>query len=243
LAAPLTISAQTLAVDGLYTPLKVRSASGIDLTGINFKARIPTDIVDGEASLGVAHEHELAQPGVVENFMRVLAAHNGVKLGGAVLHSAGLVFDGMATIFVGRSGAGKTTLTRKAHEAGATVLSDDINLVLPHASGYRAYAVPFTGEFGRSLEHADAADSYPVAAVVLLEQADYLRACCPGLADAVARLMVGCPFVNIDEQETNGVLENLTAMVMQLPVIQLCNRREDSVSEIMAAVRGASKRV
>jgi hypothetical protein len=63
------------------------------------------------------------------------------------------------------------------------------------------------------------------------------------LADAVARLMVGCPFVNIDEQETNGVLENLTAMVMQLPVIQLCNRREDSVSEIMAAVRGASKRV
>jgi hypothetical protein len=243
LASPLNISLQVFAVEGLYTPRKRRSERGIDLTGVNFKASIPTDSLSDLASLGIAREDELAEPRVVENFLRVLAAHHALQLGGAILHSAGLVFDEQAYIFVGRSGAGKTTLTRKAHEYGATVLSDDINLVLPHAGGYHAYAVPFTGEFGQTLDHAAAAVSYPVAAIVLLEQADHLAAHCPGSANAVARLMVGSPFVNNDEHETNRLLENLIAMVGQLPVVQLLNRREDKVSDIMDTIKGALSRV
>ena len=239
LTSPLQIDPQALAADGLYTPLKVRCETGIELTGINFQAQIPVGSTPGQARLGVALEHEFAQPNVVENFLRVLAAHRGLELGGAVLHSAGLVFEGQAYIFAGRSNAGKTTLTRKAHSAGATVLSDDINLVLPQAGGYRAYAVPFTGEFGRTVDHDQTEASYPVAGIVLLEQAQRLAATQVSAANAVARLMVGCPFVNTDENETNTLFDNLAEMVAQLPVIQLQNRREDPISEIMTTVRGA----
>ena len=174
-----------------------------------------------------------------KTFYGYLTAHRALALGGAVLHSAGLVFDGRAYIFVGRSNVGKTTLTRKAYEAGATVLSDDINLVLPQAGGYRAFAVPFTGEFGRTVVHDETEASYPVAGIVLLEQAETLEARKIGRRQAVARLMVGCPFVNTDEHETNTLFDNLAAMVANLPVIRLQNRREDTISDIMDSVRGA----
>lgn len=237
LAQPLQIDARELTVDGLYTPLHRRSRNAIDVTGINFQARIPAQAARGDARLGVALEHELAQPNVVENFLRILAAHRGLALGGAVLHSAGLVLGGRAYIFAGRSGAGKTTLTRKAHSRGATVLSDDINLVLPHADGYRAYAVPFTGEFGRTLDHASGLCCYPVAALILLEQARQLAAKRLGPATAVARLLVSCPFVNTDAQATGTLFDNLARLVAGVPVIRLQNRAADSVSDIMTTVR------
>lgn len=236
---PLQTDPELLSVDGLYTPLKVRSERGIELSGVNFLARLPAQGSRGEACLGVAAEHELAGPNVVENFLRVLAAHRGLELGGAVLHSAGLVFDEQAYIFVGRSNAGKTTLTRKAHQHGAMVLSDDINLLLPKAGGYQAYAIPFTGEYGRSLEHAAASPSYPVAGIILLQQARGLGVTRPGAASAIASLMVGCPFVNTDERETNTLLDNLERLVATVPVIQLQNRLENSMSEILSAVTNA----
>ena len=140
LVSPLNISAQSLAVDGLYTPLKIRSERGIDFIGVDFKASIPIDSLYGQASLGVAQEHEFAQPRVVENFLRVLAAHQGVKLGGAVLHSAGLVFNEQAYVFVGRSAMGKTTLTRGIGEglgAQGTVQSPTFVLARTHRTEAR----------------------------------------------------------------------------------------------------------
>lgn len=237
LPSPLQIDPTELTVEGLYTPLRIRNQEGIELTGVNFKAQIPAIYPGGQASLGVAQEQEIAQANVVENFLRVLTAHRSLALGGLLLHSAGLVFDERAYLFVGRSGAGKTTLTRKAYRHGAIVLSDDINLVLPVASGYRAYAVPFTGEFGRTLDHREVNASYPVAGIILLEQAGRLAARPLGAAAAVARLMVGCPFVNSDEHETSSLLDNLAQLAAQIPVLELLSRREDTIGQIMATVR------
>ncbi len=242
LTAELTIDPERLAVAGLYTPLKLRRHDGFDVTGINFKASIPLDSSRGQATLGVAREDDLALANVIENFLRILSAHQALAQGGAVLHSAGLVFEGQAWIFAGRSGVGKTTLTGKAHLAGATVLSDDVNLLLREGDGYRAYAVPFTGEFGRTLDHGGAEDSYPVAGVVLLEQAQRLAACRVTQATAIARLMVGSPFVNTDEIETDRLLDNLAELATRLPVISLQSRREDTVKDIMDSVKSAITR-
>lgn len=239
LATDLTIDPEDLAVAGLYTPMKLRRAGVFEVTGINFKARIPVDSAHGQASLGVAREDDLTLANVIENFLRILTAHQALAQGGLVLHSAGLVFERQAWIFVGRSGAGKTTLTTKAHRAGATVLSDDVNLLLPKRDGYRAYAVPFTGEFGRTLDHAGSKDSYPVAGVILLEQGERLAAHRVTPATATARLMVGSPFVNTDEEETDRLLDNLESLASALPVISLQNRREDTVKDIMETVKSA----
>ncbi|MFT6155984.1 MAG: hypothetical protein ACI9I4_000884 [Neolewinella sp.] len=225
--------------DGQYAPLQRRRSDAIDLTGCDFRASIPLEETCSTGSLGVVNEEELAYPSVVENMLRVFTAYKAVESGGVILHSAGLVFDQQAYIFVGRSNVGKTTLTSKAHKHGAKVLSDDINMVLPgkNNSGYDAHAVPFTGEFGRTLEHADGRESYPLAALVLLEKGNSLRVTAVEPSDAMATLLVGCPFVNMDNKQAPLLFDAVAALAARVPVVRLQSARDEPVENIMNAVR------
>ena len=231
------IHIEQLSSEGQYAPKKVRSndASTLTVTGDNFEAHFEMN-TSTSSSLGVLKEKELTHANVIENYLRIISAHRVLRQNGVVLHSAGLVFNEKAYIFSGRSNAGKTTLTRKAYAKGALVLSDDINLVLPVKTGYDAYAVPFTGEFGRTLDHAGGKKSYPLAGIVLLEQSDHLQTLPVGNAMAVARLLTGCPFVNTDEHESEALFDSVTALVENVPVIRLLNQRTNSIDDIMAAV-------
>lgn len=239
LPAPPGLPTETLIRDGQYAPRNTVRPGMLEITGTNFTARFGRGDRLGVASLGVAAEHELVQANVIENFLRVYAAHNVLRQGGVVLHSAGLVLDDRGFIFVGRSGAGKTTLTRKAHAAGAGVLSDDINLLLPGDDGYRAFAVPFTGEFGRTLSQAGLRESYPVAGLALLSQGERLMTRPVPPSRAVARLLVGCPFVNTDEDEAAALFDVLGGLVERVPVVDLSCRRDDGIDKIMTALHKA----
>jgi hypothetical protein len=232
-----TISAKELTADGQYAPRKLRRSDSIDLTGINFEAQLRLQSALASSYLGVAEEHEFAQANVIENFLRFLAAHRALDQGGVVLHSAGLVFEEQAFIFVGYSGAGKTTLTRKAHKGGAKVLSDDINILLPSQIGYRAHAVPFTGEFGRTLNHLGGHESFPVAGIVLLQQGDQLSTRSITKSAAMAKLLVGSPFVNNDEHESQALFDALSSVATQVPLIKLISRRDDKIEAIMKLVK------
>jgi hypothetical protein len=236
-APDLPLSA--LSRDGQYAPRKTRlpGGAGIALTGADFEARFGLEPPLAFAELGVFEEGKLAGELVIQNFLRILVAHQALRRGGAVLHSAGLVFEGQAYVFPGYSNAGKTTLARKAHARGARVLSDDINLVLPNEGGYEAHAVPFTGEFGRTFDRREGKASYPLAGIVLLEQGDRLETTVPNPAVAVARLLACCPFVNTDEEESAILFEILTALAAQVPVISLRCRRDDAIDSLMAAVK------
>jgi hypothetical protein len=238
LCQPLNIPTPALTVDGQYAPIKCRlpDGAGVEITGVNFKARFAMQACLTWAALGVFEERELSGEMVIQNFLRILVAHLVPPQGGAVLHSAGLVFDGRAYVFPGHSNVGKTTLTRKAYASGARVLSDDINLVLPEGAGFSAHAVPFTGEFGRTLDHTGGKASYPLEAIVLLDQGDRIEIRSPSYAEAVARLLACCPFVNTDEHETEIMLDVLTTLATRVPVIALRSSRDDSIDSIMAAV-------
>ncbi|MGA8260246.1 MAG: hypothetical protein WB783_08550 [Arenicellales bacterium] len=231
------VTTEALTRDGQYTPLKVRTLCSIELTGINFRASIDTRITGGCSSLGVAYEHELAKGDVFENFLRVYSAHQALAQGGVILHSSGVAFDDKAYIFVGRSGAGKTTLARKAHAEGGLVLSDDVNLLLPRYDAFRAFAVPFTGEFGRTLREVHALASYPVAALVLLERGERLHAATIKASQAVAKLLVGSPFVNMDTDESAALFDVVTGLIRRVPFVALQCAREDSASDIISLVR------
>ena len=224
--------------EGQYTPLQDYMDEDCILVvrGLDFEAGFVLNTSPMNSWLGVARAGDLPRHGIVENYLRILSAHAVLPLHGLMLHSAGLVFNGRAYVFVGRSDAGKTTLTRKAHAAGAVVLSDDINLLLPEADDYRAYAVPFTGEFGRTLDHLDSHDSYPLAGIILLEQSDRLATERVSSSFAVARMLTGCPFVNTDEHESDVLFDSVARLASRVPVIRLLNRREDEIQDIMEKV-------
>ena len=239
LDAPPACAPEDLTRDGQYAPMILPHADGQRMIGTNFEALLSLD--PGTPSrLAVQHEEELPLPNVLENFLRVFSAQMALTQQGVILHSAGLVFDDMAWIFQGYSNAGKTTLTRKAHAAGAHVLSDDINLLLPDEDGYQAHAVPFTGEFGRTIEHPEGRGAWPVAAIVLLEQGEHLHAEPVEPAQAVARLLTGCPFVNMDASQSDRLFDVAGSIADRLPVVRLQCRRDDDVDEIMDTVRVAS---
>jgi hypothetical protein len=156
-------------------------------------------------------------PGVFENFFRVLVAYRLLELGGVVLHSAGVVKDGAAFLFLGRSGAGKTTVARASLAHGAEVLSDDLNALFtggpggPGASGCVVRKLPFTGDLG---ERRAARPPVPLAALLRLEQ-DTVDALAPlSRAETLACLLACAPFVNVDphrRERLEGALLDLLA--------------------------------
>ncbi|MFA6317936.1 MAG: hypothetical protein WC943_10995 [Elusimicrobiota bacterium] len=93
----------------------------------------------------------------LDSLLRTLVSHLAPDAGGVLLHCASLSFRGRSHLFVGPSGAGKTTLSRKLGgrrlEPGHSVkvLSDELTLLTGTGAGSRpaflAHSTPFWGEF------------------------------------------------------------------------------------------------
>lgn len=118
--------------------------------------------------------------------------------GGVELHGVGMIVDGRGYLFVGQSGAGKTTTARIwLKETAPLILSDD-RIIVRHDSngGFRMFGTPWHGE----AEICAAADA-PLAAIYLLEQAPATRVREIDDAEAVARLFA-CTFPPFYHQES-----------------------------------------
>lgn len=233
LAHPIPIALEAFSFNGEYGPILERTPDRLTITGINFRATVER----GEpirAILALTPEDQL---NAIENFLRVVSAYRVLRKGGLLLHSAGLVVDEQAYLFAGRSGAGKTTLTRKAHQAGAGILSDDINIALPDENGsFRAYPVPFAGDFGQTPDRL-APGGYPLAALCVLEQGGAAALEPLSNAAAAARLVSASPFVNADPYQAAELLEVAATLVHQVPVRKLISRREDDFNLIHGLLR------
>jgi hypothetical protein len=188
----------------------------VRLAGLHLMARL--DWAPALAGALWTSEEGLLFPGIFENFLRVLVSYRLLAEGGVVLHSAGVTAGPRgegAFLFLGPSGAGKTTLSRLSEARGHTVLSDDMNALLPGlAPGEppRVVKLPFTGDLG---ERRDAHPPLPLRGLLRLEKgpadaADALRPLSPG---ATLALLFACsPFVNADLHRRElllGVLADL----------------------------------
>jgi len=87
-------------------------------------------------------------------------------IGGGVVHSSCVAADGKAFLFVGSSGAGKTTMARLWRDAGATLLNDERNIIRISPRGPLAGSSPWHGE-----ENQVTPATVPLAGVFYLKQA------------------------------------------------------------------------
>jgi hypothetical protein len=116
---------------------------------------------------------------------QIIVIHHLHRLGGLLLHAAGVAQDGRGVVVAGVSGAGKTTVSRLLRQVRPELagLSDDRVIVTPGGAGgkagWYAWGTPWAGE-GRIASPARAR----LAALVLLRHADAesLRPLSPGAA-------------------------------------------------------------
>lgn len=146
----------------------------------------------------------------------VLVTHLLGRGHGVELHGAGIVeSNGVGRLFVGQSGAGKSTTARLWLPDGATVLSDD-RIIVRETPEMRMFGSPWHGEAELS-----SPGSAPLAGIYLLSQSSRteLRELAP--AEAVARLFA-CSFPPFhDAAALAFTIEFLERLVKKVPVREL----------------------
>ena len=143
--------------------------------------------------------------------------------GGVELHGCGIVVDGRGYLFVGQSGAGKTTTARVwLAEMTATILSDDRIIVRKSPDGFRMYGTPWHGE-----AEICVADDAPLHGIFLLQQAPTtaIREIDP--AAAVARLF-GCSFPLFYDPESISFALTLFGELVSEGLVHLLDFTADS---------------
>lgn len=151
---------------------------------------------------------------------------------GMVFHASGLDDHGRGIVFVGHSGAGKSTqLDFWRADPGVVAMNDDRIAVRPNAQGAICYGLPWGGSSDIACNHAA-----PLSALVLLEQAPQndIQRISPATA---ASLLVPRMFLPYwDKTLTQRALANLNTLLTRVPVYHLRCRPEPAVIELVRSV-------
>ena len=133
-----------------------------------------------------------------------------------ILHASCVAENGGAFVFTGQSGAGKSTISTIAQQAGWRVLSDDRTILSLRDGVVHAEGTPFHGSHKSGM-----ADSVPVHGIFLLEQADEDRADRMGASRAFAEVLVRTvrPLVDIGEQ--SSIVETVERVMKLVPAAVL----------------------
>jgi len=111
----------------------------------------------------VRHEYAL------DSLLRMYMSWALLARDGFLLHAASIVRNGKAYIFVGRSGAGKSTVASLSPRG--SVLTDEISLLRLTNGAWHAFGTPFWGEFKADGQNTSA----PIAGIFRLIQAQENR--------------------------------------------------------------------
>lgn len=171
-----------------------------------------------EGALWTAVDRSPDFEGVFENYFRVATAYRLLTTGGTLLHSAAVVRNGGAYLFLGRSGQGKSTVARLSLDEGCAVLSDDCNAVLVESGTPRVERLPFAGDLGQTVELGG---GLPLRAIVSLRQSDRTRLAPQPRAQAFARLLACTPYVNSDPERQAQLLPILEGLLARAPAYEL----------------------
>ncbi len=197
---------------------------------------------------------QTANPYAIDSVLRILHTLLLAEEGGFLLHGASAIRNGKAFLLSGKSGAGKTTISRLAPK-DVTLLTDEISyirkvpaagrrpstrpqggLAQDHkneehlaATGYVAYGTPFAGELAKVGENVSA----PIAGLYFLAQTPQNRLEPLLTAEALSRLMQNILFFAEDERLVRQVFEAAGDFLARIPAYRLAFAPEVQVWELM----------
>lgn len=135
---------------------------------------------------------------------------------GCILHSSGVILDGKGLLFVGHSGAGKSTIV-KMLTGMAEILCDDRNILKRLPEGFRVYGTWSHGEVP-----VVSAASAPLKSILFLEKAEENRLIKIENSREVAGRLLGClikPLTTADWWEKS--LSLVEKIVREVPCYRL----------------------
>jgi hypothetical protein len=200
---------------------------GLELWSYFFAGSLDLDATAGRLLLCDANESDLSQ--AVENYLRFFVATAALRMGGFLLHSAGVVRHDRAFLFFGPSGAGKSTTAGNV-PPDTELLGDDLVLVEHWRETFRACGVPFRGTFQgpvRGGVHA------PVAMACRLFQASEARLDEAPRTVQVAELLGELPFLLDDRRLQDRATDTVLRFVEAVPVRRLYLRPDASYWSIL----------
>lgn len=163
----------------------------------------------------------------------LLVTHRLTLENGIELHSCGIVLDGTANLFVGHSGAGKSTTSRLwASRAGVQILSDDRIILREHGGNVFLYGTPWHGE----AQFASPTRN-PLTRILIIEHGHGNRLTRLSASNAVAELFARS-FVPFHHHEyVDAGLQFLHRVVAAVPCYRYAFEPNESAVETILKLR------
>ena len=172
---------------------------------------------------GVRHEYAL------DSLIRILLTMVLLPERGFLLHAATVVRNGRAYVFMGRSGAGKSTVASLS--PAGTVLTDEISLLRFTDGCWQAYGTPFWGEFRAAGQN----EHYPIAGIYKLAQSAEDRVETLTTKEMIRALLPCVLFFTPRVEANRDLLRLLLQFAVQVPCYLLHFRRNDGFWKVVAA--------
>jgi hypothetical protein len=162
----------------------------------------------------------------IDALLRVVLATIAVHHNTLFIHSAAVATDSYAVVFPGKSGSGKTTVSRLCTHR--TVLNDEIVCVaVDSGNTVRVFGTPFWGEMGTGPVYAA---SYPVREIRFLRKSRRkTHSVSIPRADALNLLLQCCCIFVEDPAYTQEVLELAARIIESVPSVTFYFTRHSSI--------------
>jgi len=165
----------------------------------------------------------------LDSLLRVLLSCRLPALDGFLIHAATVARGANSFVFMGRSGAGKSTVA--SHAPAGAALTDEISLVRRVGGVWHGCGTPFWGEFRAAGQQRRA----PLAGIYHLVQAPRNRAVRLNAREAVRALLPNALFFSTVAAHRAELLRVATELAATLPVYRLEFTRDISFWEEIAA--------
>lgn len=162
--------------------------------------------------------HQEAGRFPVDNALMLLYAFRSAMRNTIEMHASVIKKEGMAYLFLGRSGTGKSTHSRQwlSAFADAILLNDDNPIVKIEGERVICYGSPWSGKTACYKN-----DSAPIAAIVLLRQAPENTMRRLSLPEAYAAIYSSTSGLRCDKHQADGLHQTIASLLNVVPCFQL----------------------